>query len=203
MPSLTPAVKSPLPLRVGFDLDGVILYNPARLIRPFITGYKHHFLHRQSTKFYVPQKPLEQWLFRLFHKSSIFIAPGYHDIAPLVKSRQIEAYLITARFSFLKEDLARWLTKMHAQDIFTGIYFNEHDEQPHLFKSKLVQKLKLDIFIEDNFDIVSYLNLESPALKNHSDIFWIYNLFDAHKPYRYKYPTLKKAVDAIRTRLKI
>ena len=90
MPSTIPAAKVHRPLRVGFDLDGVILYNPARLIRPVITGFKHRFLHRQKTKFYVPRKPLEQWLFRLFHKSSIFISPGYYLIGPWLRLTKLK-----------------------------------------------------------------------------------------------------------------
>jgi len=183
------------PLKVGFDLDGVILYNPIRILRPFVTLFKKLILGKKITKFWIPKSQLEKWLWRLFHKTSLFVAPGFDDVIKLIKQNKIEAYLITGRFSFLKNDLDQWLDKIEAKKYFAGCFYNELDEQPHIFKDRVIKKLKLDVFIEDNWDIIA-------ALKNkerHSQlqIFWIYNFFDKGINYPHKYPYLKKAVEKI------
>jgi len=184
-------------LRVGFDLDGVILYNPVRIIRPLIYIFKKLFLKKRLKKFWIPEKPWEKWLWSLAHKSSIFISPGFEDIKKLVKEKKIKAYIVTSRFSFLKNDFQSWLEKIDADEYFSGAFFNEKNEQPHLFKEKIIQKLKLDIFVEDNWNIVEHLNN-----KYKGKIYWIYNLFDKTISYQYKFPSLKKTVTFIHNKLK-
>ena len=50
----------------------------------------------------------------------------------------------------------------------------------------------LDYFIEDNLDIVNYLSTRTKIR-----VMWIYNILDRNNPYIYKYPYLKKALEAI------
>lgn len=182
-------------LRVGFDLDGVLLYNPLRITRPIISIAKKLFFKKQSLHFYSPQTDWEKQLWKLFHKSSIFIAPGLNDIKQLIKDKKIKAYIVTARYSYLKNDLEKWLKKMKVNRYFSGIYYNQKDEQPHLFKKRMIKKLKLDIFVEDNLDIVSYLNSEL-------EIYWIYNMFDRNCFYLNKFPNLKSVVKKIKEKIK-
>lgn len=183
------------PLKVGFDLDGVILYNPVRIMRPFVAIIKNIFSKKKDLKFYYPKSKLEKLLWSLGHKSSIFVAPGLDEIKELVKEGKIAAYIITARYDFLKKDFQNWINKMDAQKYFKGIFHNANDEQPHLFKEKMVKKLDLDIFVEDNWDIVRHLS-ENTKKK----IFWIYNIFDKKIIYKDKLPHLKKVIDEIKTK---
>lgn len=181
-------------LRVGFDLDGVILYNPARIARPIIAQIKHLFFgKKRDLKFYHPKTEAEKWFWWFFHKSSIYVAPGLDEIKRLVKTKKIKAYLVTARYSFLKEDLEKWLKKTKIDRYFDGIYYNKNDQEPHLFKEKMINKLRLDVFVEDNWDIVKYL-----ARKKTCRIFWIYNIFDRTNLYSQKFPKLKQAVDFVK-----
>lgn len=183
-------------LRVGFDLDGVLLYNPIRITRPIISFFKKLFFKKNRLKFYVPKKAWEKSFWKIFHKSSIFIAPGLNEIKILIKANKIQAYIITARYSFLKDDLKSWLKNMGVEKSFSGIYFNEKDEQPHLFKEKLIKKLNLDIFVEDNLDIVSYLKPKFDGKK--IKIFWIYNIFDKNYYFANKFPNLRSAIIRIK-----
>lgn len=185
-------------LRVGFDLDGVILYNPARIFRPLIALFKKIFIRKRLNKFWIPKKPWERSLWSLAHKSSIFIAPGFNDIKKLVKQNKIKAYLVTARFSFLKYDLQKWLNNRQFNKVFSQVYYNEDDEQPHLFKDKMIKKLNLDFFIEDNWDIVKYLSPKFEREKSNTKIFWIYNFFDKRIDYIYKFSGLKKAIQLLK-----
>jgi len=187
------------PLRIGFDLDGVLLYNPARIIRPIVVFIKKLLLHKKSLEFYYPHSPFSQWIWKQFHKSSIFIAPGVNDVKKLVKQNKIQAYLITARYSFLGPELMRWIKKNQFDSVFTGIYYNEENEQPHLFKEKMITKCNLDIYIEDNWDIVSYL---SSCKKLKCTVYWIYNIFDKGISYVNKYPYLLRAIQIIKNETK-
>ncbi len=180
------------PLRVGFDLDGVILYNPARVVRPLISLVKRLFLSKRKLAFYYPHSPIEKWMWKLFHLSSIYIAPGMDDIKVLVKEKKIKAYIVTARYGFLGDDFKKWVKKNEIALVFDGVYYNKDDEQPHMFKERMVKKLNLDVYVEDNYDVVRYL-----ALKNKTKIIWIYNMFDFYLHQEYKFPSLKKAVRSL------
>lgn len=182
-------------LKVGFDLDGVILYNPVRVGRPLITGFKRIILRKPKTTFTIPHTPLQKTIWTWLHKTSFFVAPGFDDLKSLVKQGKIEAYLITARFDFLKPDLDRWLQKIEADKIFKAVYFNQENEQPHLYKRRIIKKLDLDYFIEDNWDIVKNLAVDE-TLK--TKIYWIFNIFDRRIPYPYKYPVLQQAIKALK-----
>lgn len=186
-------MKKQIPLRVGFDLDGVLLYNPARIIRPMVTGFKHLIVKKRRLHFYYPKTPPEKTMWYLFHKSSLFFSSGIDDIEKLVRLNKIEAYIVTARYSFLGRELAAWIKKRNLDHIFTGIYYNEHDSQPHLYKEKMIEKLGLTHFVEDNYDIVEYLDHRKAA-----KVLWIYNLFDRNIAYPYKYPSLLQAVESIK-----
>lgn len=178
-------------LRVGFDLDGVLLYNPLRITRPIVSIAKKLFFKKRALHFYTPKTEWEKQLWKLFHKSSIFIALGLDDIKQLIKDKKIKAYLVTARYSYLKDDLEKWLKKMKVDRYFSGIYYNQRDEQPHLYKERIIKKLNLDIFVEDNWDIVNYLNSKFR-------IYWIYNIFDRNKQFLNKFPDLKSSVKKIK-----
>jgi len=180
------------PFRVGFDMDGVLLYNPARIIRPFMSTVKHFFLPKKQLHFYYPKTSIEKWLFKLAHKSSIYNAPGIEEIKTLVDQGKIEAYLITARYNFLGVSVGRWVKKNRLEKTFSGIFFNKYDEEPHLFKEKMIRKLQLDIYVEDNLDIVNHLKKTTQT-----DVLWIYNILDRSTPFPKKFPHLKNAIKYI------
>ena len=179
-------------LKVGFDLDGVLLYNPARIVRAPVVRIKHLFFPKKDNVFYVPTTGPERFLWHIFHLSSIFIAGGFSDIKKLREKGIIEPYLITARYDFLKPDLKRWLRLMKAHDTFEGVFMNENNMQPHEYKEKLVKRLDLDVFVEDNWDVVAHLNKTSRS-KN----LWIYNIFDRNIHYPLRFASLRNALDHI------
>ena len=180
------------PLRVGFDLDGVILYNPARVVRPLISLAKHLFLSKRKLAFYYPHSPFEKMMWKLFHLSSIYISSGMDDIKKLIKEKKITAYIVTARYGFLGDDFKKWVKRNNIDLVFDGVYYNKDDEQPHLFKERMIRKLNLDVYVEDNYDVVKYL-----SQKKNAKIIWIYNMFDFYLHHPYKFPSLKKAVRSL------
>jgi len=192
-------------LSVGFDLDGVILYNPARIARPIIAFFKKYFLKRDTTKFYYPKNTLEQCFWSFLHKSSVWPAPGINDLIRLIKKNKIKAYVVSARYESLKSDFNNWMKKIDPEKTFSGYYYNDKNDQPHLYKEAMIKKLKLDIFVEDNWDIVAHLrdkfkaqNSCLPAGRAKLKICWIYNIFDRYIHYKYKYSSLTKVIEAIK-----
>lgn len=61
----------------------------------------------------------------------------------------------------------------------------------------MIKRLNLDIFVEDNWDIVDYLNSCFDNKNKRTMIMWIYNLFDRNTTYLNKYPYLKRAIEYI------
>ncbi len=187
-------------LKVGFDLDGVLLYNPARIARPIIVFLKKIFLKKEVNKFHYPKTRIQKLIWLIFHKVVFGPAFGYDELKKLITSKKIKAYIITGRNESLKNDFKEWLIKLEAGKFFSGSYFNDKNEQPFLFKERMIKKLKLDLYVEDNWDIVSYLN----SIKNKSErnskikIYWIYNIFDQLKKFPNKFPSLDSAVKKIK-----
>lgn len=182
------------PLKVGFDLDGVILYNPIRIVRPIFSVFRKLFLHKKKSAFYIPKTRLEKLLWLLVHKSSLFVAPGVEDLQQLIKQGKVEAYIITGRYDSLKTDFEKWMERIEAKKYFKQYLHNSKEEQPFQFKKRMIKKFNLDIFVEDNWDIIQLLN-HDPKMK--TKIFWIHNALDQTIPYPYKFPSLKKAVEFI------
>ncbi|OGK18543.1 hypothetical protein A3D80_01195 [Candidatus Roizmanbacteria bacterium RIFCSPHIGHO2_02_FULL_40_13b] len=181
------------PLKVGFDLDGVLLYNPTRIARQPIVLFKHIFMKKREKKFVIPKSKFVKFVYKLLHLSSFMYAAGLDDIEKLVRAGKIEAHIITARFDFLEDDFKKKLIKLNRGSIFTSAHINRKNEQPHLFKERKINELGLDVFVEDNYDIVNHLNKKSNA-----KVYWIYNIFDRNIIHPFKFPNLKEAV----TRLK-
>ncbi|MEK7097098.1 MAG: hypothetical protein AAB705_03140 [Patescibacteria group bacterium] len=185
-------------LRVGFDLDGVLLYNPARIIRPIMSFVKKYVLKRDLNKFYYPKNKIEKFIWWLLHKSSLWPSHGIKELIKLVKQKKINAYVVSARYELLQKDFIHWINIIDPDKAFSGYFYNNKNDQPQLFKEKMINKLKLDIFVEDNWDIVSHLNLKSKGQNPKAKIFWIYNLLDRNINYKSKFSSLKNVVEYIK-----
>ncbi len=178
---------------VGLDFDGVVAYNPARLARFPISFIKRHILGVQKVQFFVPKTPIQRALWALVHETSMFPSQGATLLRHLVRSGQIEAHLVTARFGYLEEGLLRFLNRWDLADCFTSITLNSKEEQPHKFKERIIRLHKFSYYVEDNWDIVSHLARQ----QDHTEVHWIYNLVDRAQIYDYKYPYLQKSLEHI------
>lgn len=180
------------PLRVGFDLDGVILYNPVRTLRPISHFISTLIFKKKQTSFYIPRTPFEKFMWYLLHKTSFIPARGLNDLKKLVDERRVEAYLITGRYSSLTHDFEKWMKKIKADKHFVAWMHNVKNKQPHHFKTDMIQKLKLDVFVEDNWDIVR--NLASTRKGSNAKIFWITNFLDRNIHHAHKFPSLNAVI---------
>jgi hypothetical protein len=196
-------------IRIGFDFDGVVAYNPFRVIRVIVSFAKSKIFGVKKLKFWYPTYCWQKWYWIVVHESSAYPAKGTDLLKKKVNAGEIEAHLITGRYSFLDHSLNRWLRRFKLNKVFKCINLNSDDEQPHVFKERRIKELKLDYYIEDNWDIVHYLDQKSkipptPRLrraskdqKSGTKIFWIYNILDRGVEYPYKFPYLEKAIHEI------
>ncbi len=182
-------------VKIGFDLDGVLLDNPSRVFRSLISrSKKAHLFPRKELEFYHPNSSFEQLLWSLVHKSSYKLADGFTDLENLVlKHQNLEIYVVSARFACLKNDTARWKKIINRNNIFKAIYFNEHDEQPHFFKKRMIKELSLNYFIEDNWDVALYLSKNQTK----TQIWWLSNFLDRVIDYPHKFFSFKAIVSKI------
>ena len=179
-------------IRIGLDFDGVVAYNPFRIIRAPIKWFKREVLGIRKLTFFVPKNWWQRILWSIVHESSVFPATGMDLLRGMSTDPKYEFHLITARFGFLRKSLENWLDRYQARGLFKSININENLEQPHEFKLRMVKKLKLDYYVEDNLDIVVYVRD-----KIKTKIFWIYNFMDVRHPYPHKFPYLGKALEGI------
>lgn len=178
-------------IRVGFDMDGVLLYNPSRIFRPLISRSKQaHLLPRKEMEFYHPESRIEQWLWWLVHKTSFKPATGFTELEQLAQTGRLELHIVSARFACLRADTQQWLRLLNRQGIFASCNFNDQDEQPHLFKQRKLQELDLDYFVEDNWDVVAYL----AAAQQRTQVWWLSNVLDQRIVYPHKFGDFKAVV---------
>ena len=183
-------------IKIGFDLDGVILYNPSRIFRNLISRTKKaHLFPRKELEFYHPNSRIEKFLWLMVHKSSFKLSEGFSDLEELVVKNNLELYIISARFSCLQSDTAKWKKIINRKNIFKEVYFNDQDEQPHFFKKRMIEKLKLDYFVEDNWDVASYLAKN----QKQTQVWWLTNFLDQTIKYPYKFFSFKAVVSKIKS----
>ncbi len=186
-------MKNNRKIRIGFDFDGVVFYNPTRIIRPMIYFVKRYLFGIKKTRFYIPRHPLTQKLAAFLHKTSYGPNKGFEKFLALISDPRYEVYIITARLSFMKDDIQELLRTYDLKKL-KRIIQNHADHQPHLYKEALLKKLELDYFVEDNWDIVEHL-----AKKTGTKVIWMSNLIDnIFIKYRPKAKNLGQAVDIIR-----
>lgn len=185
------------PLRVGFDFDGVILYNPLRVIRPLMSYLKlKKVVKRDQLVFFTPHTSWQSAAWWLAHQSSLFPAQGLNKLRPLIASGQIEAHLITGRYPQLAADVHRKLRLFGLTDIFASVNTMPTVQQPHMYKEEMIRLLKLDIFVEDNYDIAAYLTGKSTA-----ELFWVSNALDKHIVFARKFKSVQSVVTELALRV--
>ncbi len=180
------------PLKVGFDLDGVLFFNPLRFVRGPLDLIK-----KGGTLEYIPKTRIEQFLWRIIHMSSFTPASGWQKIRDLSKAGLIEPYVVTARFKCLKKDFDHCMQIVNAPDYFAGYYQNLQDEQPHKYKERMINELGIEYYVEDNWNIVEHLTKTTSA-----KILWVSNIFDANIEFERRFNNLAEALQELETIVK-
>lgn len=143
--------------KVGLDLDGIIIDLP-----PFIPKAVIDFFYEdkksQDLHYRIPS--LFEQKIRQFTHLPFIRPPLTNNLATLKeaqKSGKYEFYLITSRFGFLQNLTYSWLKKHQAINLFTKIYLNTQNKQPHLYKEEILKKVPVKWYLEDDFKCLMYL----------------------------------------------
>ena len=158
-------------MNIGFDLDKIFIKYPPFIPEILIDkAYKRKI--NGKLKYRVPPK-LEQ-LLRSFLHNSIFRQPIKDNISfvkELTKQNSNKHYLISGRFGFLKNKTNQIIKKHGFDKIFDGLHFNFSNNQPHLFKNEIIKKLRIDLYVDDDLQLLEHLSKDNPKIK----FFWLNN----------------------------
>lgn len=169
-------------MNIGFDLDRVFINNPPGIPDRLID--KLDKAKTNSHLFYrIPSKP-EQLLRRLTYFTPLrsAIKKNITFVEDIAKKNGDKHYLISGRFKFLEKTTSALAQRYKFDTIFDAMFFNFNNEQPHLFKDKIVKQLHLDKYIDDDLDLLKYLAKENMK----TTFFWFNHKFEkeiAHNLY--------------------
>lgn len=145
-------------LKVGFDLDGVIVGKPFFVPKKLLEWlYRAH--DSKGEKYRVPtflpeiylRKASHHWLMRSPLKLNL------RKIKKLINNKNIDPYFISGRFNFLNHRTIVWFKRHLPEFPFDKVFINIKNEQPHLFKEKIIKKLGLDYYFDDDKLTYDYL----------------------------------------------
>lgn len=152
-------------MKIAFDLDGVIVDKPPlipkKLLERLFRGKNKNGLHYRF-----PGSKLEQRIRKISH-FYLFRPPMRKNIKfirRLAQDKKYELYAISGRYSFLAKETAIWLEKRKINGLFKKTFINLENQQPHLFKERILMRIKPEIFIDDDCLLVDFLRLRHKNL---------------------------------------
>lgn len=156
-------------MNIGFDLDKIFISFP-----PLVPSEIIDFLYKEKAnhelKYRIPSK--QEQAFRIFSHHPFFrypISKNIKYVKKLSSSDKNKYYLVSSRFGFLKKRTDNFIKKNYLDKIFDNMYFNYSNYQPHEFKDKMVKKLNLDLFVDDDLQLLEYLADRNTKTK----FFWL------------------------------
>lgn len=160
-------------MNIGFDFDKIFIDYP-----PFFPAKLIDKLYKQRDNgillYRIPTPP-EQLLRKATHLP--FLRPPIKENLELLKDiskKKNKLYLISSRFKFLEPETNRLIKKYKLDTIFDAMYFNFDNKQPHLFKEKILKKLKLDLYVDDDLSLLKHVAKSNPKTK----FFWLNHKYD-------------------------
>ena len=150
---------------IGFDFDKVLVNYP-----PFIPDFVIDYLyksHKNGLHYRIPTNPIEILLRKLSH-FYLFRPPITANITfvhDLASSGKHQLHLISSRYNFLERITHHLLDRFRLTPDFTSVNLNLDNEQAHLFKLHVIKKLKIDIFVDDDYQLLLFLSQQKLATK--------------------------------------
>jgi hypothetical protein len=156
-------------MNIGFDLDKIFINLP-----PLVPSTAIDLFYKEKTnhklRYRIPSR-LEQ-IVRIISHHPFFRSPITENLEYIknINAKNINHYyLVSSRFGFLKKRTDDLIKKHNLDKIFKAMYFNYGNQQPHEFKNEIIKKLNLDIFVDDDLQLLEYLIAENPKIK----FFWL------------------------------
>lgn len=155
-------------MNIGFDLDKIFIEYPFFLPDAVINkSYKK--IVKGKLIYRIPSRP--EQLLRLLLHLPILRQPIRTNISLIKKlsKKNNKHYLISGRFGFLKKRTNQIVKKYCFDEIFDYLYFNFNNNQPHLFKNEIIKKLNIDLYVDDDLELLKYIACDNPKVK----LFWL------------------------------
>lgn len=151
-------IMSSKKIRIGFDLDGVIIGKPF-FVPQFLMEKLVRLKVDHQLAYRFPRSKYERAVRYLSHYPLLRppIMENVKLIRELSKSDKYELFVVSSRYSFLDGRTKEWFNYYKLGKFFKYIYINLKDEQPHTFKERMIKKLKLKVFIDDDRLLLKYL----------------------------------------------
>lgn len=154
--------------KIAFDFDKVFVNYP-----PFVPSALINYLYKKrnhNLSYRIPGK-LEQKIRVLSHSSFLRlpIKKNIEVLSNMFTKDNLEIFLISSRFSFLREKTNDWNRRNNMAQYFKKMFFNFNDEQPHLFKDRIIKQENIQKFVDDDLDLLLFLAKNNPRVK----FYWI------------------------------
>ena len=154
-------------MNVGFDLDRVFVNYPPFVPPQLIDWlYKRH--NKKTLSYSIPRSLHSKLIRRLSHVSPFRppIKQNIHFLKNFPNNpHQHKLYLISSRYKFLEELTHKLLDRWGLSEHFCSINLNTKNEQPHLFKEKIIKDHKIDLYIDDDLALLKHLHKTCPNIK--------------------------------------
>lgn len=156
-------------IKIGVDLDGVIATHPLKGFWVKLRRLKEKILKKvHLPTYYYPATLLEKTSWKAINWLKKPIRDQNGLFSSLAQKNEVQFYLVTGRFDFLDKLTKKWLEKHQLKDFFYKIQVNSDDIDPTIFKEKAIKEFGLDIFIDDDLEVLEYLKKSTQA-----KLFWI------------------------------
>ncbi len=152
-------------MKIGFDLDGIFVDKPPVVPRSFLDWLYRGTQHNGPT-YRFPKTRLER---AVRHWSHIYyFRPAIKKNIDFVHHFSLhphhQFYLVTSRYDFLEKATYKLLNRYQLITPFQSININKENDQPHLYKEKMIKKLKLDLLVDDDLKLLKYLSEKYPKV---------------------------------------
>lgn len=145
-------------IKIGFDLDGVIIDKPPLIPKKLIEWlYRGRINTELSYRF--PNTKIERYIRWLSHHPILRppIKKNIKNIQALSKNKKYRLYAISSRYGFLEKRTKEWLDFYKLNDLFDEVHLNLDNNQPHKYKEKMINKLKINVFVDDDPLLINFL----------------------------------------------
>lgn len=154
-------------IRLGLDLDGVLAEHPLGGVFFYVRQIKEKILKKVEKRYYYPDTFLEQKAWIVINSIRRPNKRGIGLLRKLVEEERVEVYCITSRFKFLENLTQRWLKFYRLYDS-VKLFVNKDDLYPNEFKAKVINDLGIEVFVDDDFEAISFLRKKTKA-----KLFWL------------------------------
>ncbi len=156
-------------IKIGFDLDGVLARHYLDRFWFKVRRNKERRLAIKSRRqYFYPEKWFEKFFLTIINRIRKISSLDQEEIKALAGREDIEVYLVTARFGFLQNLTLDWLEKNNLIGCFSQVFINKENEDPTRFKASVINDQRLNIFIDDDLEV-----LEKLSSQTKTKLFWL------------------------------